>query len=136
MLLLGGDASSAQSRLNEHQSGLAEGRAAQPHGSAGEDGGCHASIENVLCQCSQTVMLSDNVADDNDVGADDDELDDTVGKILGTSFTATHSLDLDLAIGAVDSNVDLARTHLLFPLSPLPLSLASPPSSAAAREPI
>ena len=35
---------------------------------------------------------------------------------------ATPSLDLDLAFGAVDSNVDLDRTHLLSPLhlSPLP----------------
>jgi len=38
------------------------------------------------------------------------------------SFMATPSLDLDLAFGAVDSNVDLDRTHLLSPppLSPLP----------------
>ena len=41
-------ASSARSRLHDHQRGLAEGRAAQPHGSAGEDGGFHASIEKVL----------------------------------------------------------------------------------------
>jgi len=48
-------ASSARSRLHDHQRGLAEGRAAQPHGSVGKDEGFHASVENVLCQCSQTV---------------------------------------------------------------------------------
>jgi len=72
-----GNASSARSRLHEHQRGLAEGRAAQPHGSADVDGGCHAFIENVLCQCRQTVIPSDNVADDNDVGANDSDFDDT-----------------------------------------------------------
>ena len=46
----------------------------------------------------------------------------------------TPSLDLDLAFGAVDSNVDLACTHLLSPPSPLPPPVPSTPSSAAAGE--
>jgi len=53
---------------------------------------------------------------------------ETLREILGASFMATPSLNLDLAFGAVGSNVDLARTHLfvaLFPppASPLPSSL-------------
>jgi len=46
-------ASSARSRLHDQQRGLAEGRAAQPHGSAGEDGGFHVSIEKVLRMVSR-----------------------------------------------------------------------------------
>ena len=45
---------------------------------------------------------------------------------------AVSSLDLDLAVGPVDSNADFDRSSL----SPLPLPLAFPPSSAAVREPI
>jgi len=48
----------------------------------------------------------------------------------------TPSLDLDLAFGAVDSNVDLARTHLLSTPCPPPPPLPSPSSSAAAGEPL
>jgi len=73
--------------------------------------------------------------DDNDDDADDGNFDDTLGEILGTSFRVTPSLDLDLAFGAVDSNVDLACTHLLSPRYPLPPPLPSAPSSAAAGEP-
>ena len=51
--------------------------------------------------------------DDNDDDANDGNFDDTLGEILGTSFRVTPSLDLDLAFGAVDSNVDLACTHIL-----------------------
>jgi len=43
----------------------------------------------------------------------------TLGEILGASFRDSPSLDLDLAFGAIDSNVDLACTRLLFPPSPL-----------------
>jgi len=75
------------------------------------------------------------MTDDNDDNADDGNFDDASGEILGASFMARPSLDLDLAFGAVDSNVDLARTHLLSPPSPLPPTLHSPPSSAAAQEP-
>jgi len=38
---------------------------------------------------------------------------------------ATPSLDLDLAFGAVDFNVDLARTHLLSTPCPIPPPLLS-----------
>jgi len=51
------------------------------------------------------------------------------------SFRVTTSLDLDLAFGAVDSNANLAGTHLLSPPSPLPPPLPFAPSSAAAGEP-
>ena len=61
---------------------------------------------------------------------------DILGEILGASSRVTTSLDLDLAFGAVDSNVDLACTSILSPLSPLPPPIASPPHSAAAGEPM
>jgi len=38
-------------------------RQPSPHGGAGEDGSFHASIEDVQCQCSQTVLPSDKVAE-------------------------------------------------------------------------
>ena len=65
----------------------------------------------------------------------DGDFDDNLQKILGASFMSTTSLDLDLAFGAVRSNVDLARTHLLCPPSSPSLPLPSPPSFAAAGEP-
>jgi len=72
----------------------------------------------------------------NDDDADDGIVDDALCEILGASSRVATSLDLDLAFGAVDVNVDLACTSLLSPLSPLPPPIASPPSSAAAGEPI
>jgi len=75
--------------------------------------------------------------DDNDDGVDVGNFEDTLRKIPSDTFMAAPSLDLDFAFGAVDSNVDFDRTHLLSSLSPLPSSsLASPPSSTAAGEPI
>jgi len=58
------------------------------------------------------------------------------GEILGASSRVATSLDLDLAFGAVDVNDDLDCTSLRSPLSPLPPPTSSPPSPAAAREPI
>ena len=58
------------------------------------------------------------------------------GEILGASSRVATSPDLDLGFGAVDVNVDLAYTSLLSPLSPLPPPTASPPSPAAAGQPI
>jgi len=86
----------------------------------------------------QNVVIADGHADilDNDDGADEGDFDDTFEEILGAEFMATPFLDLDLSFGAVNSNVELARTHLLSPLSPLPPPLPSPPSCAAAGEPI
>ena len=78
--------------------------------------------------CASAVMTVDN--DDN---ADDGIYDDTLSEILGASSRVAPSLDLDLAFGTVDSNVDPACTPLL---SPLPPPLASPAPSAAAGEPI
>jgi len=81
--------------------------------------------------CASTVMTVDN-----DDDADDGNFDDTLSEILGSSSWFAPSLDLDLAFGTVDSNVDPACTLLLSPLSPLPSPLASPPPSAVAGEPI
>ena len=60
---------------------------------------------------------------------------DKLSQTLGTTFMASVVLDLDLALGTVDSNVDFDRSALLSPLSPLLPPLTSPPSSAAAEEP-
>jgi len=77
------------------------------------------------------VRASAAMTDNNDNDADDGDFDGN----LGASSMATPSLDLDLARGAVNSNVDLARTHLLVTPSHLPPPLPSPPSSAAPGEP-
>jgi len=82
------------------------------------------------------IRASAVMTDDNDDDADDGNFDDTLGEILGASSRVTTSLDLDLAFGAVDSNVNLACTPLLSPLSPLPPPLVSPPPSAAAGKPM
>jgi len=60
-------------------------------------------------------------ADDNDDDANDGIFDDILSEILGASSRVAISLDLDLVFGAVDVNVDLACTSLLYPLSPLHL---------------
>jgi len=75
------------------------------------------------------------MTDNNDDDADDGDFEGNLGEILGASSMATPSLDLDLARGAVKSNVNLARTHLLFTPSHLPPPLPSPPFSAAPGEP-
>jgi len=81
------------------------------------------------------VRSSAAMPDDNDDNANDGNFDDTLGECLGASFRVTPSLDLYVAFGTVDSNVDLACAHLLSPPSPLPLPLPSALSSAAAGEP-
>ena len=73
---------------------------------------------------ASTVMT-----DDNDDNADDGNFDNTLSEILGALSRVSTSLDLDLAFGTVDSNVDPACIQLLSPLSPLPPSLASSPLS-------
>ena len=60
----------------------------------------------------------------------------TLSEILAASSRVATSFDRDLAFGAVDVNDNLAYTSLVSPLSPLPPPIASPPSSAAAGEPI
>ena len=96
----------------------------------------HTESESCQKQWHADVRASAAMIDDNNDDAEDGDFDDTLGEILVASFMATPSLDLDLALGAVDSNVDLACTRLLsppgFPLSP---PLPSAPSSAAAGEP-
>ena len=95
-------------------------------------------VDNEEADARENVVAADGHADvrasaemtgDNDDDADDSDFDGNLGEILGTSSMATPSVDLDLAFGAIDSNVDLARTHLLSPPSTLPPSLPSPPSS-------
>jgi len=82
------------------------------------------------------VRASAVMTNDNDDDADVSNLDDTLSEILGVSSRVATSLDLDLAVGAVDVNDDLACTLLLSPLSSLPPPIASPPPSTAAGEPI
>jgi len=82
------------------------------------------------------VHASAVMTDDNNDYANVGNLDDTLSEILGASSRVATSLDLDLAFGAVDVNNDFACTSLHSPLSPLPPPIASPPSSAAAGEPI
>ena len=72
----------------------------------------------------------------NDDDADDRIFDDALCEIPGASSRVTTSLNLDLAFGVVDVNVDLACTSHLSPISPLPLLIASPPPSATTGEPI
>ena len=76
------------------------------------------------------------MTDDHDDDADDGNFDDTLSEILGASSRVATPLDLDLAFGAVDVTEGLTCTPLLSPLSPLLPPIASPPSSAAAGEPI
>jgi len=82
------------------------------------------------------VRASAVMTDDNDDGANVGNLDDILSEILGVLSRVATPLDLDLAFGAVDVTDGLACTSLLSPLSPLPPPIASPPSSAAAGEPI
>ena len=56
--------------------------------------------------------------DDNDDNADDGDFDDTLGEILGASFMGTTSLDLDLAFGAVDSNVEMRDRKVHYKATP------------------
>jgi len=75
------------------------------------------------------------MTNDNDNDADVGIFDYALCEILGASSRVATSLDLDLAFGAIDVNVDLACTSPLSPLSPLPPPIASP-SPSAAGEPI
>ena len=76
------------------------------------------------------------MTDDNDDGANVGNLDDNLSEILGASSRVATLLDLDLTFGAVDITDGLSCTSLRSPFSPIPPPIASPPSSAAAREPI
>jgi len=82
------------------------------------------------------VRASAVMTHDNNDNVDAGNFNDTLSEILGTSSRVANSPDLDLAFGAVDVNIDLACTSLLSPLSHLPPPISSPPSSAAAGEPI
>ena len=82
------------------------------------------------------VRASAVMTNDNNDDADDGIFDDALCEILGASSRVATSLDLDLTFGAVNVNDHLACSSLLSPLSPIPPLIASPPSSAAAGEPI
>jgi len=93
----------------------------------------NAAVVDRHADVRASAVITDDYDDDANVG----NLDDTLSKILGASSRVATFLDLDLAFGAaVDVNDDLACTSLLSLLSPLPLPIASPPSSVAAGEPI
>ena len=77
------------------------------------------------------VRASAVMTNDNDDNVDDSNFDDTLSEILGTSSRVATSLNLDLAVGAVNVNVNLACTSLLSPLSHLPPPISSPSSSVA-----
>ena len=71
-----------------------------------------------------------------DIDDDDGNFVDTLSEILGSSSKVTTSLGLDLAFDTVDATVDRTCTSLLSPLSHFSPPISSPPSSAAAGEPI
>jgi len=50
---------------------------------------------------------------DNDDNAINDDFIGNLGEILGASSMVTPSLDLDLAFGVINSNVDHAHTQLI-----------------------
>jgi len=77
------------------------------------------------------VRASAVMIDDNDNSANVGNLDDILSEILGASSRVATPLNLDLAFGAVNVTSGLACTLLLYPLSPFPPPIASPPSSAA-----
>jgi len=82
------------------------------------------------------VRASAVMTGDNKDGANVGNLHNILSDILGASSRVATPLDLNLAFGVVDVTDGLSRTSLLSPLSPLPPPIASPPSSAAAGEPI
>jgi len=103
-------------------------------GSVNEEADDHANatvVDGHVNVCASVVMTKDN----ND-GANVGNLDDILIDILSASSRVATPLDLDLAFGAVNVTNSLSCTSLLSPLSPLPPPITSPPSSAAAREPI
>ena len=77
-------------------------------------------------------MMPVDIDDDDDDG----NFVDTLSEILGSSSKVTTSLDLDLVYDTVDATVDRVCTSLLSPLSHFSPPISSPPSSAAAGEPI
>jgi len=102
--------------------------------SVNEEANVHANA--AVLDGHANVRASAVITHVNDDNANDGFFNDTLSKILGASSRVAISVDLDLACGAVDVNVDLACTSLLSPLSPLPPPITPPPPSAAAGEPI
>jgi len=79
-----------------------------------------------------SAVMTDAEDDEDDDNVDDGNFTDTLGEIIGISSIASPALDLDDALGAVDSTVDFDRTPLVSPPSP---PLTSPPFSSVVREP-
>ena len=107
--------------------------------SSGFDGGneeAHVRATAAVVDGHDNVYANAVMSVDNNDNADDVIYDDTLSEILSASSRVAPSLNLDLAFGTVNCNVDPACTPLLSPLSPLPPPLASPAPSAAAEEPI
>jgi len=101
--------------------------------------GFHGVNEEADVRANAAVIdghASVRATNDSDDGANVGNFDDILSEILGASSRVATPLDLDLAFGPVDVTDGLACTSLLSPLSPLPPPIASPPFSAAAREPI
>ena len=93
-------------------------------------------IRGVLAKKNAELKMYKTIPFDIDDDGDDGNFVDTLSEILGSSSKVTTSLDLDLAFGTVDATVNRACTSLLSPLSHFSPPISSPPSSAAAGEPI
>jgi len=92
----------------------------------------NAAVVDRHADVRASAMMTVDIDDDGDDG----NFVDTLSEILGSSSKVTTSLDLDLAFDTVDATVDRACTSLLSPLSHFSPPISSPPSSAAAGEPI
>ena len=92
----------------------------------------NAAVVDRHADVRASAMMTVDIDDDDDDG----NFVDTLSEILGSSSKVTTSLDLDLAFDTVDATVDRACTSLLSPLSHFSPPMSSPPSSAAAGEPI
>ena len=92
----------------------------------------NAAIVDRHADVRASAMMTVDIDDDDDDG----NFVDTLSEILGSSSKVTTSLDLDLAFDTVDATVDRACTSLLSTLSHFSPPISSPPSSAAAGEPI
>ena len=92
----------------------------------------NAAVVDMQADVRASTMMIVDIDDDGNDG----NFVDTLSEILSSSSKVTTSLDLDLAFDTVDATVDRACTSLLSPLSHFSPPISSPPSSAAAGEPI
>jgi len=68
---------------------------------------------NIKVAAGHADARTSAVMTDIDVDANDGDFPDTLGEILDATFLASPVLDVDLAFGAADSNVDFNRTPVL-----------------------